>query len=109
MQLIIWGIGRYYTNRKDELSDYLQTEKINIVAFCDSNRELWGQRIDGIQVLSPDEIQKIYFDAVLVMSTHAKEIELLLFKLGIGHEKILFWELFRAKILQGKRKIYSDL
>lgn len=109
MQLIIWGIGRYYTNRKDELADYLQTEKINIAAFCDSNRELWGQRIDGIQVLSPDEIQKIHFDAVLVMSSHAKEIELLLFKLGIGHEKILFWELFRAKILQGKRKIYKGI
>lgn len=106
MQIIIWGVGKYYINRKSELVDCLSIEKINIAAFCDSNIELWGQEIDSIPVIPPNTIQNIQADAVLIMSTYVKEIELQLLELGIGHEKMLFWELFRAKIL-GKRKIYQ--
>ncbi len=106
MQIIIWGTGKYYINRKEELTEYLQKEKIEVVAFCDNNTELWDKQFEGIRVVSPETINKIHFDAVLIMSTYVKEIELQLLQLGIGHAEILFWEVFRGRMRQRKKTIY---
>lgn len=52
--IIIYGCGN------DGKKLYLQLEslKVNVAFFCDSNRELWGKKLFGISILSPEELGK---------------------------------------------------
>lgn len=103
MNIIIWGIGKFYANHKKELENY---HEINTVALCDNNKELWGKQIDGVYVISPETIKEFTYDAILIMSVSVIEINSQLLKLGVDQKKILFWEAFYAKMLQGKREIF---
>lgn len=103
VKTIIFGVGNYYQKRKNELARY---EQIEIVAFSDNNNTLWGEFIDGFQVISPESIINSSFDNILIMSTHEESIFSQLIQLGIEESKILFWELFRSKNIQGKRELF---
>lgn len=104
MDIIVWGIGKFYSKHKKEVEDY---REINIVAFCDNNKELWGKQIEGSYVIPPEKIKEVTYDAVLVMSIYAGEINSQLLELGVERKKILFWKPFHAKMLQGKRETFA--
>lgn len=102
MKTIVWGIGKYYLNRKNELN---ADPRVRIIAFCDNNAASWGEMIDGIQVIPPKLIENLKYDVILIMSRYVREIQEQLIGLGVDSSKIIFWELFHAELLQGKREI----
>ncbi len=104
MKIIVFGVGRFYQNRRERLKQY---EEVEIIAFSDNNETLWGGELEGIRVIPPDAIQEAVFDCILIMSTYADEIARQLIEGGIDEAKICFWEPFYTKMVQGERKIYK--
>ena len=39
MKIIVFGVGRFYQNRRERLKQY---EEVEIIAFSDNNETLWG-------------------------------------------------------------------
>lgn len=101
MKIIIFGVGNFYKNRKKEIASH---PDIEIVAFADNDRTLWGNRIDNVPIISPDEIYCLIYDQILIMSLYAWEIYEQLIANGIEKSKIQFWEPFYAKMNSGKRQ-----
>ncbi len=106
MKIIVFGVGRFYQNRRERLKQY---EEVEIIAFSDNNETLWGGELEGIGVIPPDAIQEAVFDCILIMSTYADEIARQLIEGGIDEAKICFWEPFYTKMVQGERKIYKGI
>lgn len=64
-------------------------DKYHIVAFFDENIDLCGDKIDGIEILLPEQIENINFDIVLVaVLSRYKQIKEMLMAQGIDEEKI---------------------
>ncbi len=103
MKVIIWGTGKFYQNRKDELAEFHQIE---IIAFCDNDNALWGKTMDGIFIIPPNKIKSLVYDAILIMNIYEKEVQLQLLTMGIQEKQIIYWESFRAQILSGKRRVF---
>ena len=88
MDIIIFGAGKYYENRKWSFQNY------HIIAFLDNNPDLWKKKKNGVQILPPQKIQELVYDAVIVMSKSAAEMQRQLVDLGVSEEKIYhFYEL----------------
>ena len=64
-------------------------EKYEIVAFFDENTDLHGDEIDGIEILSPEQIQNVKPDIILVaVLSRYEKIKRMLIDQGIEEEKI---------------------
>lgn len=64
-RIVLWGAGRL--GRKTSAG--LQKLGIGPVAFCDSNRSLWGTHVDGVPVLSPEGAAARYGENALFVIT----------------------------------------
>lgn len=105
VKVIIFGIGKYYHNRKKELKEFQQVE---VIAFSDNNSSVWHEEIDGVRIISPDLIMEQAYDIILIMSVYLNEIRKQLIDLGIEHSKIKSWVQFRAELLRGKIRVYNS-
>ena len=65
-------------------------EKYHVIAFVDENTALYGDRIDGIEIISPQQIEKLKFDLIIlaVLSKYL-QIKEMLREQGIEEEKII--------------------
>src|SRR5437868_6478553 len=54
--LILFGAGNLGRSILRQLRDL----KVEPLAFCDNNPRLWGQVLDGLTVLGPEEAAKIH-------------------------------------------------
>lgn len=104
MRVIVFGIGRYFKHRKNELSAFTEVE---IDAFSDNNSAFWNAEIDGIRVIPPDLITEQKYDFILIMSTYVCEIKERLSALGIKDDRIKLWSRFKAELLSGEIDIYD--
>lgn len=100
MKIIVFGLGKFYKSRKEQI---LHCPDVEIVAYMDNNKELWGSEIDKIPVVSPDSIDEISFDGVWIMSIYEKEIYEQLIRLGVPRSKIQFW---KYRVLSGTRDVF---
>lgn len=62
MKLIIFGVGRYYEERKKEL--FQLSKKIQLVAFLDNNPRY--SILDGVKVFYPSVITELDYDIILL-------------------------------------------
>lgn len=64
MNVVIWGAGKF----GQYVETHLRNDKrIAVKAFVDTNKELWGTKIEGIEVISPTTLYKLEkIDAILV-------------------------------------------
>lgn len=70
-KIVLYGAGIV----GQTLLDALIGENIDIVAFVDDDSSKHGTTVNGVNVIDPDMVQKISYDAVLVASfRHADEI-----------------------------------
>lgn len=102
MKLIVFGVGKFYQNRRELLR---KEKSVEIVAFSDNNKALWQKTFENVKVVAPDSIKEITCDGILIMSSYAREMADQLITEGIDKEKIFFWEPFYAKTLSGKMKV----
>ncbi|SFI08384.1 Glycosyltransferase involved in cell wall bisynthesis [Pseudobutyrivibrio sp. OR37] len=86
MKLLIFGTGKFYQKKKQELLD---TDKIE--AFVDNRANEIGSFEDK-KVYHPNEIKKVAFDYIIVMATDYKNIREQLHNIGIDDSKILDFE-----------------
>lgn len=83
MRLIVWGTGKLYQKYKDFLFQF------NIIKLCDSNPDKQGNYIDGIEVISPEQIRDYDYNYIVVVTYQTKSICDALNDLKIPTEKIL--------------------
>lgn len=62
--IVLWGAGKL-----GGAADHcLKKRRVEYVAFCDFAKDKWGTRYCGHEVISPDELQKRYPTAVVIVS-----------------------------------------
>lgn len=83
-ELIIFGTGEYYIRLEKVLK-----EKFNIVAFIDNNTKKQNTLLDGIKVISPNEIEMYAYDKIFIASSYEVEIENQLLGMGIKKQSII--------------------
>lgn len=104
LKIIVFGVGRFYRNRRAQLASY---RNIEIVAYADNNESLWGTTLDGCVVVAPQNIEKMQYNMILIMSTYGEEIYKQLIGLGVPWERIKPWEVFHTEMASGARKTFQ--
>jgi CDP-glycerol glycerophosphotransferase (TagB/SpsB family) len=87
-KIIIFGTGFLY---KKIMSFYKFPDNCEIIALSDNNIDKWGSVIDGFRVLSPQELNSLDFDKVIIMATNVFEEQIykqLKFDLEVPENKI---------------------
>lgn len=82
MKVLIFGTGDYYERYKKWFSNQ------DVLALIDNSLEKQNTKIDGIQVLSPEEGIKLSYDAIVVLSFYIKAMKTQLLELGVPENKI---------------------
>lgn len=104
--IVIWGCGACGIKTKNNL-DKCQKD-YNIVAFCDNNKNLIGKKIEGISVISIDELKK-YENCIIIVTPikYGSEIYKQLLELGFSQKDIVVSTLGYPEIQCGWQ--YFDL
>ncbi|MGB4660439.1 MAG: glycosyltransferase family 4 protein [Mobilitalea sp.] len=82
MKLLIFGVGKYYQERKEYFHE------AEIVAFIDNDKKKQGLKIDGIQIISAEAAVNLEFDYIYIMSIYKNEMKKQLLEIGISKDKI---------------------
>lgn len=86
VKIVIFGTGDYYKERKDDFKP-----EIKITALLDNDVKKQGTQMDGIDIISPEEIHTIEYDYVCLMSMYHIEMKEQLLKYQVPEEKILLY------------------
>lgn len=103
MRIVIFGIGRFYQNRKEEL--YRLND--DVVAFID-NKFTGCEKFEDKKAYNPSACQYLYFDKIVLMSAKFDEMSKQLQSLGIDESRIYTWEQYRCYKLRGKINLYIN-
>lgn len=101
MKIVIFGTGRFYQNRKEEIPS-----NVEIVAFLDNNQTLYGQYLDGCPIVSPCETKELCYDKIILMSASQEAMESQLLSLGIDSKSIWHWGQFVSEYGYNVLKVY---
>ena len=101
-RIAVFGTGALYQKRKKKLNSI---KNIEICAFIDNNETLWGKNLDGAPIMSPQELDSIQWDFIVLISIYATEMYDQLIGLGIEKKRILYWEEFNANF-SGEKRTY---
>lgn len=63
-KVILWGAGQH----TKEILKYTGIDKSNIVAIIDRNSELFGKKIEGVEIISKNDIKKYQVDLIVISS-----------------------------------------
>lgn len=86
MKIIIFGVGKIYKENKKYIPEWDK-----VIAFFDNNPKLWGNKIDDIVVYNPEDIIKLSFDKIVLMSAYAYEMQQQLLELGCSRECLIHY------------------
>ena len=95
--ILVWGCGKW--------GKFIQTlfimNGVNVVAFVDSNPLLWGQIIQGTEVMSPFDVKKLYSDKYffIAVKNYVDEIK----------QELSSWEVLSERIFYQKIEIDPTL
>lgn len=103
MKIVIFGVGGFYCEKKEQLLSYTNVERI---ACIDNNRQLHGTYIDGTPILAVKQIAELDFDKIILMSLWVEEMKKQLLDLGIEAEKIWTWQRFQGEQQRGSFQFY---
>jgi FkbM family methyltransferase len=97
LKVVLYGAG----SAGRELVECLQLFRIDIVAMCDSNESLHGNKVNGVPVMSLHEVTNKFADAVFVISSNQfrEEIQRFLKEKGIQ----------RVAYIEDKQQLFSYL
>lgn len=109
MKIIIFGIGEIYKQYKDMIS-----KEDKIIAFIDNNKRIQKKKINGVKVYSPEQIKKMLYDKIVIMSNYSLEMKSQLLQLGCEEDKILHYldyigqsKLHKLEICFSRKRKYS--
>lgn len=87
MRIVIFGTGKLYQEFKVQLSN-----SDEIIAFLDNSEDKWGKKLDGVIVCNPQEVRKLEYDKIVLMSKYALDMKLQLIQYGCCEKKIMHCE-----------------
>lgn len=104
MKVLIFGTGKYFSKRKEKITNE------QIIAFLDNDSSKQGILFEGKPVYSPQKVQEIEFDYIVIMTTFYDEMRLQLEQLDVGLDKILRFEDFCLvdAVVNGDYEKYFD-
>ena len=100
MNLLVFGSGKTYQENKIFIS-----KDDKIVGFLDNNLELFGKQMDGVLIYNPNDISKLSYDKIILMSIYAFEMYNQLLELGCKKEDIIHYKEYIGKQASGEMKI----
>ncbi len=105
MRIIVFGLGKIYRDNA-----HLLPSQDKIVAYMDNNKELYGQWIDNVKVVSPMSIADYEYDKVVIMSSYTNEIKQQLLHLGVSEDRIVYGlqYIFERKIYHIPQSIFLE-
>lgn len=107
MKFIIFGIGKYYLDHRDEMVTSMEPED-EIVGFID-NRVTKTEQFENRKLYPPEKITELVFDLVIVMSIdYLKEMMIQLRGLGIGNDRICCFREYVSRKMRGKMQFYKN-
>ena len=92
LKLLIFGVGRKYRYERERHAVLFKS--LNIIGYLDNNETLWGCYIDGIPVMTPDKVQSLEYDKIILMADYVKGMREQLIALGVMTDNILLWNQF---------------
>lgn len=86
---LVFGAGEQAHRNLTLFQKLSIANKVEILAFIDNDRKKWGNKIDEIPIISPEEISKYTYDGISIWSSYKEAIgKQLIFELQIPIEKI---------------------
>lgn len=101
-KVVIFGTGLFYQRRK-----HLLPECVEVVAFLDNNVSIQGTEIDGKKIYSPENINNLIYDKIVLASMSWIDMRKQVLNIGIKEEYIIFWDEFISKMSHGVLKKYE--
>ncbi|MGN0340395.1 MAG: glycosyltransferase [Lachnospira sp.] len=95
MKIVVFGTGKLYDRYKTRLRD-----GVEIVNLIDNNTAKIGTYIDGIKVVSPEELKSIDYEYICLLSAYEEDMRKQLIDMGINRNLIADserWEMFFVK------------
>ena len=89
MGVLVFGTGRLYSKFRWLLV------QADVLAFLDNAVEKQGKIIDGCAVLSPEKVQELEYEAVILCSVAIDKMRQQLLALGVLDEKIVPYQMIR--------------
>ncbi len=83
MRVVIFGTGKKYQRLRDKIKKDLE-----IVVFLDNDSSKWGHKLDGVEIVSPQEIYNYEYDFIIVLSVYQTEMITQLKSIGVSGKKI---------------------
>lgn len=84
MRIVIFGTGQCARSFSASLDP-----GVDVVAGCDNNPAAWGTQFLGVRVLSPEELDSVRYDYIVVCSVRGQEITAGLVRRGVPAEAIV--------------------
>lgn len=99
-KVIIWGSGSGYSKWKDRIEFYAE-------AVIDNNSKLWGQKIDGVPIVSPDYLIEMDKEntIVFILSYFYEEIYPQVYSYGFKESSIFCFKDIERTIFAQEKKI----
>jgi len=92
LKILIFGVGGKYKHEKERHA--ILFKNLNIVGYLDNNETLWESYIDEVPVMSPDKVQSLQYDKIILMADYVKGMKEQLLSLGVETDRILLWSQF---------------
>ena len=98
MDIAIWGtgnVGKYVFQQIKDNTNYA------VKYFVDRNAQLWGSKLNGVEIISPDQLQNLFsdeLDFVLVAFTKGISIYKQLTDMQINNFGIIRDRIYEAQI-----------
>ena len=83
MRVVIFGAGKMFQTVKKNIK-----KEIEIVAFLDNDTTKWGNQLDNIPILAPQQVIELKYDYIFLLSNYYLDMRLQLRSLGIPEEKV---------------------
>lgn len=101
MQLLIFGSGLFYENRRDKFKSH------NIIGFIDNNPQKWGQQLDHAMIFKPCDGISLNYDKIILMSKSAGQMrKQLTEEFGIKADNMLSWKEYACQEERSHLEIY---
>ncbi|MCR5669031.1 MAG: glycosyltransferase family 4 protein [Lachnospiraceae bacterium] len=103
--VLIFGAGEAYKNRKY----YFEWNKdVLVKGYVDNNSNIQGKTINGKMVFAPEELDKLEYDAIVLLSNqyHDSQKQQLI-GMGISEDKI--WDYYRLKREFAEKENVTDV
>lgn len=83
-RVILFGTGKMF----QLFMRICNMQKLEIVALCDNNCALAGNKIEGYEVIIPERVTELEYDAIVVVNSHYMQVKGQLLSLGVSENKI---------------------